>query len=196
MTKLKVPPPNYLSIIDTLHRAAQGVCAGGVIAYPTEAVYGLGCDPWSQSAVERVLALKCRSVEKGLIVIGASLDQLDALTKLSIMELTRVLNNSGERPTSWIVPASAKAPPWITGGRSTVVLRLVGYSLIRSLCEIVNGPLVSTSANRAGAPPATNADEVRAVFPEGIDVLIDAPTGGERAPSLIRDWQSGEIARD
>ena len=196
MTKSKAPLSDYLPTVNTLHLAAEAVCAGGVIAYPTEAVYGLGCDPWSQSAVERVLALKCRSAEKGLIVIGASLNQLNALTELSITELARVLNNPGERPTSWIVPASAEAPPWITGGRSTVVLRLARYSLTRNLCEIVDGPLVSTSANCAGAPPATSADEVRMIFPEGIDVIVDAPTGGERAPSLIRDWQSEEIVRD
>ena len=169
--------------------------AGGVVAYPTESVFGLGCDPWCETAAQRILTLKGRPAEMGLILIGSSVEHFARVSAIAPAELTPKLTEKGSRPTSWAIPAAADLPAWITGGRDTVVVRLVQHPVAEALCRGIDGPIVSTSANRTGVAPARTADEVRCAFSEGLDVLVDAPTGGVSAPSIIRDWRTGEWLR-
>ncbi len=177
-----------------LRQACRCLRAGGLLAYPTETVYGLGCDPSDPLAVARLLALKGRPVEKGLILIAADLDQLAPWVALDEAIAAR-LTEARPRPTSWVVPATSAVPPWITGGRDTLAVRLTGHSLARALCQAFGAPLVSTSANRAGRPPARSALQVLLRLGDGIDYLLHGRAGPHRRPSEIIDARSGRRLR-
>ncbi|MFA5494751.1 MAG: Sua5/YciO/YrdC/YwlC family protein [Porticoccaceae bacterium] len=178
-----------------IHRAAQAIARGGVVAYPTESVWGLGCDPRDAGAVDEILRLKGRAVAKGLILIAADLDQaLPFLGPLAEAE-RRQLAAPGTRPVTWVVPASPLAPPWITGGRATLALRITRHPLAAALCAVAGTPLVSTSANPQGRPPARNALQVRQYFGDRLADITPGAVGGAAKPSEIRDLRSGEILR-
>lgn len=136
-----------------IRQAVQKINAGEVIAYPTEAVYGLGCNPLNQNAVLELLALKNRSVDKGLILIASSLTQLEPYLQLNKQILSRI-STSWPGPVTWIIPAQDWVPNWLTGSHSTLAVRVTAHPIARLLCEKSGQPLVSTSANTQGKPPA------------------------------------------
>jgi len=177
-----------------LHQAADLIRAGGLIAYPTEAVYGLGCDPLDRLAVERLCLLKQRPLAAGLILIAADLAQLPGWIDPSDSEWQR-LSEPTTVPTTWVVSAGPLAGQWITGGRKTVAVRISQHALASQLCEAVGGPLVSTSANRRGRRPARNSRSVRQWFGADIDLILPGPTGGGSRPSAIRVAASGAQLR-
>jgi len=177
-----------------LRQACRCLRAGGLLAYPTETVYGLGCDPRDPRAVARLLALKGRPPEKGLILIAADLDQLASWVALDETLAAR-LTEPRSRPASWVVPATPAAPPWITGGRATLAVRLTTHPLARALCRSFGFPIVSTSANRAGRPPARSALQVQLRLGDGIDYLLHGRAGPHRRPSEIIDARSGRRLR-
>ena len=176
-----------------LRQAARTALHGGVIAYPTEAVYGIGCLPWSRQAVERVLRLKRRRHGRGLILLAASFEQLEPLLDLAGLDRDRVLA-TWPGPVTWVLPASHLTPAWVVGGKGSVAVRVTDFPPARRLCEIT-GPLVSTSANPAGRPPARSAFRVRTYFPTGIDYVVPGLAGPGRAPSEIREARSGAVLR-
>ena len=175
--------------------AAALLRCGEVVAYPTEAVWGLGCDPGNVGAVDRVLAVKGRAAAKGLILIAASSAQL--LPYLGELSPDEVLRLGEARPvaTTWVVPASRHAPPWVTGGRATIAVRVIRHPLAAALCRAFGGPLVSTSANPQGKPPARTALKVRQYFRGAHLHVVPGPLGGASQPSEIRDLHSGDVLR-
>lgn len=177
-----------------VQQAAQVVRRGGVIAYPTEAVWGLGCDPWDELAVERLLALKDRPVHKGLILVAADIEQFDfLLDDLPEIWLAR-LTGSWPGPNTWLVPHQNRLPEWISGQHDSVALRVSAHPLVRELCAL-SGPLVSTSANPAGRPAARSRLRVEQYFPGQLDKVLGGALGGRKNPSLIRDLISGDVVR-
>lgn len=177
-----------------IQQAARVVRAGGVIAYPTEAVWGLGCDPWDGEAVYRLLALKARPVEKGLILIAGSMDEFDFLLHdLPERWLDRLVG-SWPGPNTWLVPHRERLPEWITGKHDSVALRVTDHPLVARLTALT-GPLVSTSANPAGRPAARSRLRVEQYFGRELDAVVDGPLGGRRNPSTIRDVRNGEVIR-
>lgn len=175
-------------------QAARVVAAGGVIAYPTEGVWGLGCDPWNGEAVMRLLELKDRPMEKGLILIAADIAQFDFLLH-DLPDVWRErLAQSWPGPYTWLVPHQGRLPQWITGQHDSVALRVTDHPLVCQLCELT-GPLVSTSANPAGRPAARSALRVRQYFDQRLDLIVTGKLGGRRNPSLIRDLRSGDVVR-
>lgn len=177
-----------------LRRACKAIDSGGIIAYPTEAVWGLGCDPLNAEAVLRLLALKERPWRKGLILIASELDQLRLFVELN-PELERQVMASWPGPVTWLLPASPFAPPWITGDSGKIAVRITAHPLAAALCEACGTALVSTSANVGGQPAALSANKVRKLFGEQVDVIIHGALGGRERPSEIRDAQSGQIVR-
>jgi len=167
---------------------------GGIVAHATEGVWGLACDPFDCDAVDRLLELKGRSVSKGLILIGAEVTDF-------ALELT-LLNDPAEARVSatwpgantWLVP-NVRFPRWITGGRTTVAVRVPGHAQARRMCARFGGPLVSTSANPSGRPPALNAITVRRYFDGAVDYVLHGETVGDGMPSQIRDATSGDRLR-
>ena len=177
-----------------IQQVAQVVRAGGVIAYPTEAVWGLGCDPWNETAVQRLLALKDRPLHKGLILVADSIHQFDFLLGDLPGEWTERLAGSWPGPNTWLVPHQDRLPQWITGRHDSVALRVSDHPLVRALCA-QTGPLVSTSANPAGRPSARSRLRVEQYFPRQLDAVLNGPLGGRKNPSLIRDLRTGEVIR-
>ena len=175
-----------------LQRAAQIISAGGVIAYPTEAVFGLGCDPDNFESVLRILYLKHRRVSAGLILIADDREQLDAWIDPSPEEQRRL--ESGQAVT-WVVTAHTRTPYWVTGGRPTVAVRITRHPIAAALCRLAQKPLISTSANLRGKPPARSPIAVRRHFGADIDCILSGPLGVNAKPSEIRVARTGEILR-
>jgi len=181
----------------SLDAAAALLREGGVLAYPTEGVWGLGCDPMSRTAVERLLAIKQRPVDKGLILIAADVAQLDPLLDWSALpdERRAAVIDSWPAAHTWIVPASADAPAWVTGMHSGIAVRVSAHPQVIALCEAFGGPLVSTSANLTGLPAVTTQDALDPALLERIDGVLPGTTGGLDRPSVIRDARTGQVLR-
>ena len=177
-----------------LRYAAHCVRQGGVIAYPTETVYGLGCDPLCARAVNRINTLKGRDAGKGLILLASSLTQLDTL--INVPDHNDRADIVGEQvPTSWIVPATRNAPEWITGRHSTIAIRVTSHPLVVRLCNQLGHALVSTSANPAGRKPALNALQLHRYFDGLVDSMLISNHNCSGRPSRIRDLKSRRLLR-
>ena len=177
--------------------AVAALRRGGVIAYPTEAVWGLGCDPFDHAAVTRLLAIKQRPVGKGLILVAGALVQFDGLLDWSALPAdarSRVCA-SWPGPHSWIVPATAQVPRWITGDHAGVAVRVSAHPTVVALCAAFGGPLGSTSANPAGADPARTLAALDPTLRDRLDALVEGSTGTLQNPTPIRDARSGAVLR-
>lgn len=178
-----------------IRRAAHLLAAGGVIACPTEAVWGFSCDPFDAQAVARILSLKQRPVEKGLILVAGDEAQLDFLLAGLPAEIRRKLALSWPGANTWLVPHCSTVPDWIHGRFDTVAVRVSGHPLMRRLCRDFGGPLVSTSANQAGRPALRNRLGVQVQFGDVLDGILAGPLGGVSQPSTIRDAFTDEVFR-
>lgn len=178
-----------------LQRLAAVLRGGGVVAYPTEAVYGLGCDPLAPAAVDRLLALKGRAAAKGLILIAAERAQLMPYLAPLTPEQQQRLDASWPGPVTWLVPCSAATPDWLTGGRDTLAVRVTAHEPAAALCRAFGGALVSTSANRSGGEPARSALRSRLIFGPELDAVLHGPVGGLARPTEIRDLRTGVVVR-
>lgn len=178
-----------------IRRAAQVLRGGGIVAYPTEAVFGLGCDPFNREAVDRLLKLKRRSPRHGLIVIAANETQLaDFLGPISRPQEERMLNG-WPGPQTWIAPASPGCPLWLTGEHDGIAVRVSAHPVVRALCEKAEMAIVSTSANRSGHPPARSALGCRMRFGAELDLVVGGRTGGSTRPTPIRDVVTNRVVR-
>lgn len=168
---------------------------GGVAAYPTEACFGLGCDPRDARAVRRILSLKRRSPHQGLILAAATLVQLRPYLDPSAASLLHEPLATWPGPVTWILPASRFTPRWITGAHDSVAVRVSACRDVVSLCRAFGGAIVSTSANPHGAPPARTVHDVRRYFGRRIDALVIGRVGGLANPTEIRDAATGAVLR-
>ena len=175
--------------------AVRALRDGGVVAYPTEAVYGLGCDPFNEHAVLRLLTIKGRAVDKGLILIAADHDQLEPLLLPCCDRILAPVLESWPGPSTWILPAHPRVPVWLTGGSGGIAVRVTAHPLAASLCRRFGAPLVSTSANRSGRPPARTALRARRALGSRVDYFLTGSTGGAPRPSEIRDARDGRLLR-
>jgi L-threonylcarbamoyladenylate synthase len=175
--------------------AASIVAQEGVIAYPTEAVWGLGCDPFCESAVRRVLALKQRPENKGLILVAASVKQFSWLIHDLPNQYLALLSSSWPGPTTWLVPHRGRVPSWICGEHNTVALRVSAHPVVQALCSAFGAPLVSTSANQAGKSEARYRFQVYRQFRGQLDYVAPGLVGGNRRASEIRDVVTNEVLR-
>lgn len=181
----------WLALRDSVRVLHQG----GVIAYATESVWGLGCDPFNQAAVERIMAIKGRDREKGLIVIAADMDQiLPLLGELSLAQ-RGLLGNTWPGPVTWLAPVTAAVPGWLKGKHPTLALRVSAHPGVQQLCRAFGGPLVSTSANRSGRPPAKTALQVKMRMGHAVDAILPGTVGGARKPTEIRDLATLRVIR-
>ncbi|MAF82623.1 MAG: Sua5/YciO/YrdC/YwlC family protein [Gammaproteobacteria bacterium] len=176
-----------------LRQAARIIHDGGVVAYPTEGVFGLGCDPWQQSAVLRILEIKERALAAGLILIAADRRQLDGWIDPSAEE-ERALATTDPFVT-WVVTADPDCPDWITGGRTTCAVRITQHPVAAALCRETDLALVSTSANRHGQASATAALTVRCILGQSIDFIMPGTVGAAPGPSEIRCARTGAVLR-
>jgi len=166
----------------------------GVVACPAEAVWGLTCDPLSEEAVLQLLAMKQRSVSKGLIIVAASAHMFAPLLAPLSSAQRYELELSWPGPNTWLVPNWGLYPDWITGESEEIAIRVTKAPALASLSYRLGRPLVSTSANPAGAQPARHSFQVVRYFGQG---LVRAPgvVDLEATPSTIRRVSTGEVLR-
>lgn len=186
-----------MSDLSSLSAAITSLEQGDVILYPTEAVYGLGCDPDNQQAVERLLDIKQRPVEKGLILIADNYGQLlkyvdDA--KLP-MDKRADIFSSWPGAITWVMSAAKTTPKWLTGQFDTIAVRVTNHPTVKRLCQEFGKPLVSTSANLTGQATVTSIVEAQQQFADQVSFYVDEPLGGNTQPSTIKDATTGNIFR-
>lgn len=175
--------------------AARVLRRGGLVAYPTEAVFGLGCDPRDPAALKRLLTLKGRPAMKGLILIAAEVRQLEAWVQPLPPAAAERVCRSWPGPVTWLIPARSGVSPLLRGAHESLAVRVTAHPVAAALARAFGGALVSTSANPAGAEPAREIDALRARFGDAIDYYLAGPLGDRDRPSEIRDALSGEILR-
>lgn len=183
------------AVSSDLARAAEVIRAGGIVAYPTEAVFGLGCDPLNEAAVDRLLELKQRPRDKGLILIAAEFSQLQAFLQPLDDVVMQCIFRTWPGPVTWLIPASSGAPSFLRGRFTNLAVRVTAHPLAAALCRLTGCAIVSTSANVASRPPARSADAVRATFGARLDFVLDGALGDRDQPTEIRDALSGKIIR-
>jgi len=168
-----------------------------VIAYPTEAVFGLGCDPMNEIAVQRLLTIKQRPVEKGLILIAANLAQLERYVDLSKLTAEQInnINQTWPGPATWVMPAEAQVPKWLTGQFDSIAVRVSAHPTVQTLCLAFGGPITSTSANLTGLTPCITAAEVANQLGPLLGAIVDEAVGELAQPTTITDAVTGRVYR-
>ncbi|HTN95301.1 MAG TPA: Sua5/YciO/YrdC/YwlC family protein [Gallionella sp.] len=167
---------------------------GGLIAYPTESCYGLGCDPDNRRAVRRILKLKQRPQRKGLILIASDYHQVARYLQPLTLEQQQRLKDAGTQAITYLMPVKPSCPRWLRGAHDTLAVRLTAHPFAKNLCRSAGSALISTSANRSGQRPAkTYADCVR-LFGNQV-LVLPGRVGKRRRPSRILVWADGRIVR-
>lgn len=178
-------------------QAATILKQGGVIVCPTEGVYGLSALANNSQAIERIIKIKHRALNKGLIVVAANVDMLSGLIDMSALneQALSLVHSKWPGHTTLILPASDQAPKLLTGGRNTLAVRVSSFSLLSHLCFTLGAPIVSTSANISGSEPLATIEQLRNTFASEVDYILDEPCQGLHKPSTIYDALSGKVLR-
>lgn len=178
-----------------LSKALVALREGGVIAYPTEAVFGLGCDPRDEQALARIIDMKSRDAHKGFILVARSLEQLIPYLAPVKPDWQSRFDAVWPGPVTMVVPSAAGTSELLSGGRKTLAVRVSAHPLVRDLCAQFDGPIVSTSANRSGQPPCRDTASTVQLFGSEVDVVIDGEVGTLTAPTQIIDVCTGDQLR-
>lgn len=178
-----------MKIISQVGEARELLDQGGVIAYPTEAVYGLGCSPFNQQAVEKIWTLKRRTKSKGFILLIADWTQLTPLIAPVSDLLLEAVRSTWPGPVTWVFPKSGIIPDWLSGQHDGIAIRMSAHPVAHQLC--VDGPVVSTSANISGHDPVVDLLGLSEQFPQGLDAVLTGDLGGLSQPSAIYDVLTG-----
>ena len=168
--------------------------SGEVIGYPTEAVYGIGCDPWNQSSVEKIAKIKGRESSKTFLMVASSIDQLTDL--IDISTLSRQVTSSWPGHTTWLITAKENVPYWLQDEQTNKVgIRISNHPLVRELCNKFGKPIISTSANISGKEEIKNQQEFMKIFSSDINYLVDGDLGDYDKASMIIDMQTNKKIR-
>lgn len=185
-----------LPITGDAHQASEILSKGGVIAYPTEAVFGLGCDPHNEAALEKILQLKQRPRDKGVLLVAADIQQIAPLLSGLSPELIARLEQSWPGPVTWLIPdPDNHFPEWIKGQHSSVAIRVSAHPVVQAICTSFGGPVVSTSANLADEPEIRCRLRLQETFGDKIDFIVEGELGAASAPSTIKDLVTGVTLR-
>jgi L-threonylcarbamoyladenylate synthase len=178
-----------------ISRAIKVLKRGGIILYPTEGVWGLGCDPFNEIAVRRLLRIKRRSIAKGLILVAADWHQIKSLVKVDLLTCDAIKSRD-EQPITWVFPATKKVPPSITGKfHSSIAIRITSHQLVKNICQEFGAPLVSTSANLSGDKPVKYLKHITQNIIDRVDYILPGSVGALNRPTQICDVVTGKIIR-
>jgi L-threonylcarbamoyladenylate synthase len=177
----------------TVDKAAEVLLGGGVIAYPTEGVFGLGCLPRDTDAVRRLIDIKKRDPSKGLILIAANASQFDDW--IDLPDAVLMPKPDPTQPITWVVPASSRVPPVVRGDNAGLAVRITTNPVAGNICRSVGSPVVSTSANLSGQAVAPDEETLRRQFGDLVDYIVSGACGPASGPSEIRELLSGKILR-
>ena len=174
-----------------LIQAARLIQHGGVVAYATEYCFGFGCDPMNRSAVLRLLRIKRRMSDKGLILIAANVAQFDSyVDNIPVPVLA-----TWPGPHTWLLEPREGVPSWIIGGHPGIAVRVTAHPQAAALCKAAGIAIVSTSANRGGGAPTRSYRETLRRFKGEVDYVLPGRVGDAPAPTAIRDAASGALIR-
>ncbi len=177
-----------------MNKAIAYLKQGKIIAYPTEAVYGIGCDPFNEEAVNKIKKLKSRKPEQGFILIASDWSQISNLCEKIPEDKLLIVKKSWPGPTTWVFPASKSAPKWLCSN-NTIALRVTDHPIAKKLCEAFGSPLISTSANPANLSPAKTAEQVKNYFENEIDYILEGDIGSLQNPTQIKNVLNGQFYR-
>ena len=179
-----------------INRLSKAVGNGAVIAYPTDTIWGFGCHPRLASSAIKILNIKQRPVDKGLILLSSRFEYCKPYIdpKLS-EEQINLINQKYQNPTTWLVPAAKSCPIWLTGGFPTVALRITDHPFVEALCNDIHSPIVSTSANRHRRSTIRNALQARRQFGEEVDYIVNGFNTGTNRASEIKLLTTGNTTR-
>ena len=178
-----------------LNLAIKSLKQGKLIAYPTESVFGIGCDPNNLTAIKSLLQLKSRPASKGLILIAGDISQLEPWVDFQQVPDLRTLEESWPGHETWLVPAHKHVSPMLTGNHETLAVRITAHSTVRQLCKLFKGAITSTSANRSGHQEAKDLLSTKKYFSTDIDCYVPGDITGNLRPSRIRDAMTGDLIR-
>jgi L-threonylcarbamoyladenylate synthase len=179
-----------------IRQAALQLLDGKVLAYPAEAIWMLGCDPENEAATHRLLEIKRQPVDKGLVIVAATVSQIEHLLEGLTRKQRKQLIASWPGPTTWFIPdIDDQVPSWIKGRNESVAVRVTAHSTVAALCEAFGGPLVSAAANRNNQPPVRNALQIVKHLGKNIDGILHGSLGGQKSPSTIIDALTGKVLR-
>lgn len=169
-----------------IRQAAKAMQRGGVIAYPTEAVWGLGCDPFNESAVQHLLNIKRRPMHKGLILVASSVQQVKPLLDNLAPEDYQRVTASWPGPVTWVLPdPDDLIPYWVKGNHRSVAVRVSDHLLVKSLCDEFGSMIVSTSANFSDRDPARDKLKVNIHFKDKVSAIVPGELGRLAKPTQI-----------
>jgi len=178
-----------------IRHAVHVLKQGGLIAYPTEAVFGLGCLPGDTEAIRKLLQLKQRPIEKGLILLASELSQLEPYLDQLKPHILQKIQSSWPGPTTWILPTPAATSPLLKGNFNTIAVRISAHPIVRELCHQCHSPIISTSANITGKNMSYSAFDVRRHFNNHLDYILNGPLGNSEKPTIIKDAITDQIVR-
>ncbi|QIQ41491.1 MAG: L-threonylcarbamoyladenylate synthase type 1 TsaC [Buchnera aphidicola (Aphis urticata)] len=182
--------------LNSLIHCIQQLYCKKIIAYPTESMFGLGCDPDSQIAVKSLLNLKKRSLKKGFILVAANYKQVNKYideTQISVAQKKNMFNY-WPGPFTLLVPSNSSTPYWLTGKHNTVAIRISNHLSIVKLCTVFGKPLISTSANFTNMSPCVTRESVLENFGKNFP-LLNGNIGNEKNPSKIINIMNGKLVR-
>lgn len=186
---------HWAAVEARIAHAAAVIRAGGVVAYPTESCFGLGCDPRNPAAISRILRIKRRRRGKGLILIADHRRRLLRFVDSFEVACREQIFASWPGPHTWLLPAGPSASRWLRGDHPTLAVRVTAHRGAATLCRLARMPIVSTSANRSGRPMLRSGGAVLREFGDEVDFVVDGRIGNRRAPSMIRHGHTGEVVR-
>ena len=177
-----------------INNAAEVIRRGGVIAYPTESTFGLGCAPNDLNALNRILEIKQRPAEKGLIILVSDIQQArNFIQPLTQAQLDQIAVPN-DRATTWLIPREQNLPVELCGTHPKIAVRVTQHPIAHAICEAIAMPLVSTSCNLSGEPAMTDAAAIAEQMGEQLDLVVGGEVGGQDASQII-DIESGQILR-
>ena len=181
-------------IIGTPSESIDYIRSGKLIAYPTESIYGIGCDPFNENAVNKVFDIKTRPRSKPMILVASKISQLHKIIQIS--KLTNEVRESWPGHITWIIPCKDECPPWLMERRNkTIAVRISSHPVIIEICKILGEPIISTSANKSNEQPISLSSKLIDAFNNEIDFLVKGELGNQDNPSIIKDMKTGLILR-
>ena len=178
-----------------IEQAVQTLRQGGVIAYPTESVFGLGCDPDNEDALQKLLQIKQRDPAKGLILVASDFSQLQPYLQRVDAAIAEPAFASWPGPYTWIWPARSDISPLLRGQHASLAVRVSAHPLVQALCHAFAKPIVSTSANVSDQPAAQTTEQVKAIFSSQLDYIVAGETGEAGMATEIRDLITNQLIR-
>ena len=181
--------------MSSIENGARIIAEGGVIAYPTEACFGIGCDPKNEDAVRRILQIKNRPSGMGLILIADCFDRLIPYVDITNESILDEPLASWPGPYTWIFPANTGIAPVLSAKNEKIAVRVTAHPIAAALCEQVEMAIVSTSANRHGMSPTRSYAETVDILGADLDCVVQGDIGDQLKPTWIRDAVTGETIR-